>query len=299
MGENCADGVFRNRVDLSIVIVNYNGASFLGDCLDSIFDSKTSCRFEVIIIDNASKDQSKTLLEAYPKPLTLIFNSQNIGFGAANNQGVERASGATLFLLNNDTKVFPNTIETLWQFCLGTPLLGAVSPKLLNKDGSLQGQGSVLNQRQFKALAPKKVSFIAGAAWMMKKSVFVEIGGFDENFFFYNEDLDLCKTLQKKGLSLYYLPTSQLIHYGGLSTKTRKAGSIIEGYRGGLYIAYKHYPRWVYHVYRVLLLFDILPKLLYFRLFNHDYFEAYWQIIKLNFTQTILCKRGIPSSVKG
>ena len=134
---------------------------------------------------------------------------------------------------------------------------------------------------------------------MMKKSVFVDIGGFDENFFFYNEDLDLCKTLQKKGLSLYYLPSAQLIHYGGLSTQTRKASSIIEGYRGGLYLAYKHYPRWVYHTYRALLLFDVVPKLLYFRVINPTYFEAYCQIIKIDLTQTILCQRGIPARVKG
>lgn len=284
--------------DLSVVIVNYNGASFLPECLESLFSSQTQAKFEVIVVDNASTDNSKTLLQDSPHPLQLIFNDQNWGFGVANNQGVAQAFGNYIFLLNNDTKLFPNTLETLWQFCKKTKLLGAVSPQLLNADQSIQGQGSVLGHWQFHTPKVKTVSFLAGAALMMKKEVFLEMGGFDEHFFFYNEDLDLCKTLLKKGYKLYYYPQSQLIHYGGLSTQSRKAKAIIEGYRGGLYLAYKHYPHWIYQLYRLLLLIDILPKILYYKFNNADYFNAYWAILQINKNQILSCKKGIPSTLK-
>ncbi|NBV83279.1 glycosyltransferase, partial [bacterium] len=103
-------------MDLSIVIVNYNGASFLTGCLDAIFDGMLNCEFEVIVIDNASQDQSLSVLERYQYPLKRIDNADNRGFAAANNQGVAIAEGRYVFLLNNDTVVAPDAIQTLVDF---------------------------------------------------------------------------------------------------------------------------------------------------------------------------------------
>ncbi len=291
--------------DISVIIVNYNGAHFLAECLDALFESPLS--LEVIVVDNASKDDSAAVLGSFQAKcgalLSVIWNDQNKGFGAANNQGAAVAKGDYLFLLNNDTKINPQTLPILWGFCKSQPRLGAASPKLCHADGSLQAQGSLLGHWQFKGDHPRKVSFIAGAAVMIKRRIYQEMNGFDENFFFYNEDIDLCKRLLKKGLEIYYVPGANLIHYGGLSTQSIKPTAVIEGYRGGLYVAYKHFPRWVYHVYRVVLLLDIGPKWLFYTLWgirnkqkkNMSY--IYKAIFLIDARQEILCKGGHPSRV--
>lgn len=288
-----------SRPLLSIIIVNYNGAQFIDTCLESIFESETSFGYEVIVVDNESKDDSLNVLRRYKDRIILKENKINTGFGYANNQGAKIASGEYLFLLNNDTKLEKNTMQLLVDFYKDketSEKVGLISPKLLNEDGSLQCHGSSLGHGRFKKGVPVKVSFLAGAAVVISKKVFESVGGFDENFFFYNEDLDLCKTLLKKGYTLYYFPLAQLIHYGGLSTTFRRVGSLIEGYRGGIYIAEKHYPLGVSLLYRIVLLFDILIKLifhgaLFFRPKSREWVKGYLEIARITITNDIYLKR--------
>ena len=285
-----------NIVDLSIIIVNYNGANVLEACLNSIYESKTQFSYEIIIIDNNSQDNSIALLESHLTNITLIKNTDNRGFSAANNQGINIANAKRIFLLNNDTILEKETLEILLTYYNQNPDIGAIAPKLLNEDQSLQAPGSILGAWQFSSDKPRKVSFLCGAAFLTTKEILDKTNGLDENFFFYNEDIDLCKQIIKLGYPLIYYPKAKLIHLGRQSTATRKAPSIIEGYRGGLYLCYKHYPIVVYILYRILLFVDLIPRLIINAALSsvqkskRDIAKAYLEIIRINLTNDIYLK---------
>lgn len=275
------------KIDLSIIIVNYNGAAFIRECLDTLFASKVSFTYEVIIVDNDSKDNSLEVLKDYQDRIILLANDNNVGFAQGNNQAIKICNGTSVFLLNNDTILFENTLQTLWDFHKQN-LDAVITPKLLNKDKTLQSPGSMWGSWRFKATKPRKVPFIAGAAVIMTKETYWAMGGLDENLFFYNDDIDMCKTLVKMGRPIYYYPQSEIIHVGGLSTKFRRVGSLIEGYRGGIYLSLKHYGPIRSIIYRVLLMVDLLPKIMIYALLspfskNHrDFLGGYVHIFKIN-----------------
>ncbi len=240
-----------NTIDISIVIVNYNGKQVLANCLDSVLKSNTTYRYEVIVVDNASTDQSQDILKKYDQ-VHSVLNTDNTGFSKANNQGAKLATGTWLFLLNNDTVVPPDSLQLLADFASKTPDIGLVGPKLLLKNGQIQEQGSLLGSWQLSGTFAKKVSFLTGAAMFVSRELYLRIGGFDENFVFYNEDVDLCKMVRKQHKYIYYLPEATIIHLGGESTKSIRIPALIEGYRGGLYLIKKHYPI-IYLPYRLFM----------------------------------------------
>ena len=285
-------------MDISILIVNYNGAKFIEGCLDSVLASKFSGTFETILIDNLSPDNSLEVVKPYEDRVTVIAHPENTGFSKGNNIAAEQATGDYLFLLNNDTVLEPDTLQRLFDFLTTRDDIGAVAPKLLNEDGSIQCPGSSLGHWRFKQSKPVSVPFIAGAAVLIPRPVWTKMGGLDENLFFYNDDIDMCKSILKLGFKIYYLPDSQLLHFGGLSTKFRKIGSLIEGYRGGFYIAYKHYGLIAYHLYRIIVLFDILPRLTFhtlgalFSRSQREFAKAYLEILKINLRNDIFLEKG-------
>jgi GT2 family glycosyltransferase len=282
-----------SNVEVSIVIVNYNGAPYINRCIDALLNSKTKDQQEIIVIDNNSQDDSLLKLQAYQNKIILIKNKINTGFAHANNQGFKKANGAYIFILNNDAFVEPDTISKLLQLYKKLPNIGALAPRLLNADHSIQYSGSILGHYQYKTKIPRQVKFIPGAAIFTAQTIIKQINGFDENFFFYNEDIDFCKQIIKRGYALYYDPHNAIIHYQGAATKTRKPASIIEGYRGGLYFCFKHYPLAIYHLYRILLLLDLIPKMVYYSILSVidkekiNIAKAYFEIIKLNITNNI------------
>ncbi len=251
---------------LSVVMVNFNGAKFLKDALDTVFLSQLPGPFEVIVLDNHSGDHSRDVLNAYGDLIRMVFNAQNTGFSAANNQGVALSRGEFVFLLNNDTLTDPMACARLIEALVANPKIGAVGPKLKNQDGSDQLPGGILGQRQYRTTVAKTVSFLSGAALMMRREVYLSLGGFDEQFFFYNEDLDLCKRIQKAGYSLCFLPTAEVVHLGGQSTQFLRQKSLIEGYRGGLYFCHKHYGFLAYILYRILLIPLVIGLMLFYTL---------------------------------
>ncbi len=278
---------------VSVFIVNFNGADFILDCLDSLLVSKTTLDLDIIIIDNCSTDESIQRLLPYKDRITLLKNYHNSGFSKANNICASYAKGDYYFLLNNDTVLQPDTIQLLYDYMIQFSDIGALVPKLLNKDGSIQCPGSIFGQWKFKSKKPIDVSFVAGAALLVKKSVYETINGLDENLFFYNDDVDLCAVLRKKNFRIVYYPYASLIHYGGISTSFRKIKSLIEGYRGGFYVCYKHYPRFIYSLYRFFVLFDIIPRFLIhlllavFRPINRSYVSLYIAVLKINLKNDI------------
>jgi len=277
-----------SKIELSIIIVNYNGEHYIRRCLDSILESLDSVPFEILVIDNNSQDNSRDILSHYEDKARVFYNSDNLGFSKANNQGLAHSNGDYVLLLNNDTVLKKTALRHMIDYFKGHPETGALSPKLLNPDGSLQIQGSALGAWRFRAKTARKVPFICAAALLMRRDILREIGGLDENLFFYNEDVDLCHQLRRRKHPIIYLPDAEVIHFGGLSTKTRKAGAIVDGYRGGLYLSKKSYPLPVHYLYRLILFLDILPKFLFYCVIStvkKDYDEyrlAYKKIIEIN-----------------
>jgi len=233
-------------IDLSIIIVNYNVKEFLKNLLHSIKKASQNFSTEIIVVDNASDDGSVEMLrEKFPE-VKLIVNEKNLGFGKANNLGLKEAKGKYILLINPDTLVAEDTFSKLIEFFESHSEAGMVGCKILNPDGTLQlacrrsfpgPWTSFTKVTGLSTLFPKsklfarynltyldenqtyEVDAISGSFMMMKKEVYDKVGGFDEQFFMYGEDLDLCYRIQKAGYKIYYVHTTQIIHYKGESTK--------------------------------------------------------------------------------
>lgn len=233
-------------LDLSIIIVNYNVKEFALNLLASINKALKNISAEIILVDNASDDGSVELLgEKYPD-VKIIVNKNNAGFGAANNQALEIAKGKYFLLINPDTIVKEDTFTKMIEFFEANPQAGIAGCKVLNPDGTLQlacRRGfpgpwtSFTKVMGLSTLFPKsrlfakynltyldekqtyEVDAVSGAFLMMRKSVYEKIGGFDKQFFMYGEDLDLCYRTQQAGWKVYYVHSTEIIHYKGESTK--------------------------------------------------------------------------------
>ncbi|GJQ63397.1 MAG: hypothetical protein SCALA702_24500 [Melioribacteraceae bacterium] len=233
-------------MDLSVIIVNYNVKEFLQNLLDSLKKAFHNLETEVIVIDNASDDGSVEILREKYQWVKLIASEKNLGFGAANNLGLELSKGKYILLINPDTIIREDTLEKMIQFFKSTPDAGMAGCKVLNPDGTLQlpcRRGfpgpwtSFTKVTGLSKLFPKsklfarynltyldenqtyQVDAISGAFMFLKREVYENIGGFDPEFFMYGEDLDLCYRTQQAGFNVYYVHNTEIIHYQGESTR--------------------------------------------------------------------------------
>ena len=227
-------------VDLSIIIVNYNTKKLVMDCIKSIEKEGSRISWEVIIIDNNSKDGSvkefKKMKERN-KNFHLILNKDNLGYAKANNQGIILAKGGYLLLLNSDTLVKKGSLGKLLKFAQKHPSVGVIGPKLLNIDKSLQpscynfptiknalaefwfGKKGLFGKFAPKGKKPVTVDAVVGAAFLITPEARERVGLLDERYWAYFEDIDYCRQVWKNGLEVYYLPSSEIIHYHGVSFK--------------------------------------------------------------------------------
>ncbi|OGI10346.1 MAG: hypothetical protein A2Y40_01450 [Candidatus Margulisbacteria bacterium GWF2_35_9] len=226
-----------SKITVSVIIIHYNTPDLLNNCINSIRLFTKDIHYEIIVVDNHSSIKPAL---AEIKDLLFIQNEENQGFAKANNKGAIHAKGQFLFLLNSDTVLRDNVIYDCWFHFKYTHKIGALGPRLLNEDGRIQYYGSILGRHQYKGTEARKVTFLSGAALMIPKDIYLKIGGFDEHYFFYNEDLDLCKTLRKKGYDLIYFPKAEVIHFGGKST-VRNSALKIQAYKSSWYYLKKHY----------------------------------------------------------
>ena len=233
-------------MDLSIIIVNYNVKEFLQNLIHSIEKASSNLTKEIFIIDNASDDGSVDFIKEKFPQIKLFANQKNLGFGKANNIGLKEATGKYILLINPDTIVAEDTFEKMIQFFESNKNVGLAGCKILNPDGTLQlacrrsfpgPWTSFTKVTGLSSLFPNskifarynltyldenqiyEVDAISGSFMMMRKEVYVKVGGFDEQFFMYGEDLDLCYRIQKAGYKVFYVHTTQIIHYKGESTK--------------------------------------------------------------------------------
>lgn len=221
---------------ISIIIINYKQKNLLLDCVNSIYDVFKSNPFQIIIVNNSPEENLNDLQSEY-KNLKIIDN-QNLGFAQANNLGAGQSQGNYLLFLNCDTLIKNDFLQDLLKYFGGTEF-GAVGLKMQNADGSFQIScyedntitGEILNKKEEKEFRNRnnsfmeeirlqyqdvvKVNWVSGAAFFMKKDVFENIGGFDERYFLFYEDADICKRLFDKGYDIYFYPYSEIVHLKG------------------------------------------------------------------------------------
>lgn len=244
-------------MDLSIIIPSFNTKALLQQCLDSIFASLagSSLSFEILVVDNASTDGSQEVLKKYPHIQT-IFNTKNIGFGAANNQAIRKARGEYILLLNSDIEVLDNAIEELYRCAKAHPSSFA-GGKLLNKNHTAQAscgpmyslpvvflmlffQGDKLGITRYSPNSVRPIDWVSGACLLGPKQAFFDVGLFDEGIFMYMEEIDFLYRAKQEGYSVYFSPTAVFIHVGAASSGTAKQ-PVINIYRGLIYFYRKHY----------------------------------------------------------
>lgn len=229
------------NIDVSIIIVNYNSSILLADCLESLFKYTRSNTIEVIVIDNNSNELGFDEVINKYESLVVIKNDKNLGFGKANNQGIRIAKGKYILLLNNDTYLKEDSIYKVLRYCENRNEKIILGCKLLNGDGSLQHsvsdfpsfRESLMSNYFLYALFPKnkffnkyhlmnkavnnttEVDIVTGAFMFGKSEYFKELEGFDERFFFYFEEIDMCYRFKQNGGKVIYFPETEIYHVGG------------------------------------------------------------------------------------
>ncbi len=211
-------------MDFSIIIINYNTKELLRNCLNSIFINLKG-EFEVIVVDNNSSDESVSMIKKeFKNKVLLIENKKNKGFGSANNQAVHLAVGKFLFFLNSDTIINNNILKNIYSKMKNNNI-GILAPCLLLKNGEKQKYAYGKFPNLFNSVLEKikkdtnhhNIDWVSGAAFIIRKDVFNKIEGFDENYFMYFEDIDLCKKVKNLNYKIIVNNETSLIHLGGKS----------------------------------------------------------------------------------
>ncbi len=252
---------------LSCIIVNYNHGAVLNECLRSLKEGLEGIESETIVVNNSPEDKplDKTL-RSYPDVI-LIANKTNVGFSKANNQAVAVSQGEFLLILNPDAILAPDSAQILLDFLKEKPDVGVVAPKVLNPDGSLQfscrrfptiwtglfNRYSLLSKwfpnnrftRHYLMLdydhtETRDVDWVSGCCMMMPIQVFDSAGGFDENYFLFNEDVDLCKMIAEKGYRVCYHPNATVFHRIIASSGKSPWRIIVKRHQGMSYYYRKH-----------------------------------------------------------
>lgn len=221
---------------LSIVIVSWNTARRLADCLHSVPAGAEGLPHEIIVVDNASTDGSPAMVAREFGSVQLIRNVANLGFARANNQGIRASLGRYVLLLNSDTIVPADALAALVQFMDDHPEAGACGPRLARADSRAQpfafggdptiayllarGWNRLLFRRSlhdWETNVAQAVDWVSGASLLARRDALEQAGGFDENFFLYFEDNDLCLRLRRAGWKVFYNPNVTITHFGGAS----------------------------------------------------------------------------------
>lgn len=234
-------------MDVSIIIVNYHTRDLTAACIDSVFDKTQGIDFEVLLIDNASTDGSYERFSQDSR-IRYFYQQQNLGFGQANNIGIEQATGRNIFFLNSDTLLLNNAVKILSDYLDACPKVGACGGNLYTQD--LQPNESFLRYRPsiYEELnlllrnvpdllrfgrnlsfnhtgKPLKVGYITGADLMVKREVLQKTGYFDSRFFMYYEETELCHRIWKQHFDIHSQPQARIIHLSGASFKRDDASA--------------------------------------------------------------------------
>lgn len=235
---------------VSAIIVNYNSGTYARQCIESLL-RQTEVELEIIIVDNASDDDSVAMLQQiFGERIHLIANTENLGFGRANNLGAARAAGEYLLLINPDTELCdPDAVRILAEFA-GRSEIGIVGPEihepLKRKQYVLPrhtypSQSKLRFKQRFENL-PGDIAWILGACMMLRKAVYEELAGFDPDYFLYGEDIDICLRARLAGYEIGYCSAARITHVGGASERhSLTLDKYLRKKRGFFLFCRKHY----------------------------------------------------------
>jgi len=247
-------------LELSIVIVHYRVKEFLWLCLSSLQEACSSISYEIIIVDNDPQDQCKAYVGNEFTHIHWILNTENLGFAKANNQGVAMARGKYVLILNPDTVVSETNLQNVLNYAREKENFGAIGARMIDGTGKflpeskrniptplvafhkIFGKDKSYYAHHLQESQIAEVEVLPGAFMLLKKSIYEEAGGFDEDYFMFGEDIDLCYRLRQRGYKNYYFGKSVVIHFKGEST--RKDASYYKNFYGAMQIYFgKHYPQ--------------------------------------------------------
>lgn len=242
-------------MDLSVIIVSYNTRQLLDECLHSLYAAeKPPGGVEIIVVDNASADGSVEMVAAKYPDVILLASTDNLGFSAANNRGTAAARGEYLLFLNSDTVVDADALAQPLAYLRDNPHVGALTVRLVYPNGErdpdnhrgfptpwnslchFSGLSRLLpNNPRFNGYARSYEDFdrihavpvIAGSYMMMPRALDEQLGGWDETYFFYGEDIDYCYRIHQAGYEIIYYPLVEVLHYKGASSGLRKESADI------------------------------------------------------------------------
>lgn len=257
-------------MDLSVIIVNYNVRQFLENALSSIYRALEGIEAEVFVVDNASDDGSVEMVKTKFPQVFLIENTANVGFARANNAALKLARGRYLLFINPDTVVQEDTVNVMMRFLDEHPDAGLAGCKVLNPDGSFQlpcrrsfptpwvaftkifglsalfPQSRLFGKYNLTYLSTEEtypVDAVSGSFMMLRREVYEKVGGLDEAFFMYGEDLDWCYRIRQAGYQVYYVHSTKIIHFKGESTRRSDIDEIRTFYQAMQLFVEKHFSR--------------------------------------------------------
>jgi hypothetical protein len=270
---------FDSAPDVSIVVVSWNAKRYVLECLESLYAHPSSRTTEIIVVDNDSSDGTPEAIRAKFPRVTLIQNEANMGFAKGNNIGMAAAKGRYLCLVNSDVVVPADCIDTILNYLHRNPRVGLLGPKMLAPDGSI-GQ-SVKNlptvwntfcvalglhslfphsrlvggfePRSFSYSTSADVEVVSGWFWVARLEAIAEVGGLDERFFMYGEDIDWCRRFRQAGWRVVYCADAEALHYGAASSARTPARFYTEMYRANLQYFRKHHAKASALAYRAVI----------------------------------------------
>lgn len=223
--------------NLSVVILSFNCGDFLKNCLQSLHEIKNEVDLDIWVVDNHSTDRSLSKVQKDFPEAHFIINEDNLGFAKGNNIGLKRIKNELVLILNPDTKVLPGTLKYMVDYMESHPEVGASSCRVELADGSLDLASHrgfptpwaaflyyILKDDRLYHLSGQdlskdhEVDGITGAFFFTRKTVLDKVGLFDEDYFMYAEDLDLCYRIKKAGYKIMYLPEVKIVHYKGVAS---------------------------------------------------------------------------------
>jgi GT2 family glycosyltransferase len=234
-------------MDVSVIIVTYDSASSIADCLTSVLEQQGVER-EVLVIDNASSDQTLNVVRTSPAKTTLIENRENVGFGRACNQGFAASEGRHIYLLNPDAQLIsPNALATLCRALSEHKTWGMAGSRVVSATGEWKRPATTYPDeshvgKDFSAL-PGKIAWVVGASMIIRREVYSELGGFDPEFFLYSEETDFCLRSRQRGYEIGLVEDAAVRHIGGASESGRDPYEVWTRRANGLHLFWqKHYP---------------------------------------------------------
>jgi GT2 family glycosyltransferase len=265
--------------DTSIIIVNWNTRALLLECLEALLRTPFRHKVEIIVVDNGSDDGSQEAVLGLGSAVRLIENRVNLGFAKANNVGIRASSGRYLCLMNSDVRVLDDCVDLLYEFMEKNASIGLAGPKILSPDMALQDScrkfptiwNSFCGALRLNRLLPKSAFFsdehmayfshdettsvdsLAGCFLMIRKEAIEKVGFFDEQFFIYAEEVDLCKRLWAFGWDVVFYPEARAIHHHGASSARQPMRFALEQQRSVLKYWRKHHELFARVLFRVLL----------------------------------------------